>query len=104
MEVWEYLANIGNVFFESIQVDQNVIEVDNAENIKEFTKAIVGVCLHRHRSIHETKGHDKIFKMSISGSECGFPFIAESNSQLIESLMEIELGVVLCILDAIEEF
>ena len=95
---------MGNMFFESIRVDQNVIEVDDAENIKEFMKSIVGICLHRRRSICETKGHDEIFEVSISGSECGFPFITESNSQLIEGIAEIELGVILCILDAIQEF
>jgi len=98
------LANMGNVFFKSIQVDQNVIEVDDAENIKECVKAIVSVCLHRRRCIRETKGHDEIFEVSIFRSEYGFPFIAESNSPLIEGIAEIELGVVLHILNAIEKF
>ena len=103
-EVCQYMMDVSNIFFKSIQVDQTVLEVDNAENIKKFMKAIGSICLHRCRSIHETEGHDEIFEVVIQCSECGFPFIAESDLQVIEGIAEIELGVVLHIFNAVEEF
>ena len=49
------------------------------------------------------KEHDKLFKVFILDSKCYFPFITEGNLQLIKGVVEIELGVVLRILDVVEE-
>ena len=92
------------MFFNSIQVDQNVIKVDEVQNIKKVIKVIISVCLHRYRSICKAQGHDKIFKVFIVGSKCSFSFIAKSNLQLVEDIIKIELSVVLRILNAVNKF
>ena len=103
MDACKYLADVSNIFFKGIEVDQNVIGVDDVENIEEFIKAIVYIYLHWCRSIYETEGHDEIFEILISDSKCGFPFIAKSNSHLMVGIVEIKLGVVLHILNAVEK-
>jgi hypothetical protein len=95
---------MGNVFFQGARINEDVINIDNAEDVQELTQAIVGVGLKGGGSVRETERHDEIFEMSIPCTKRRLVFIALRNSKLIVRVGEIKAGVVLGILEAIEEF
>jgi hypothetical protein len=90
------------MLFQGAGVNENVVDIDNTEDVKEFTEAIVGVGLKRGRGISETERHDEVFEMSIPSTERRLVFIAFRNSKLVIGVGEIKAGVVLGILETIE--
>jgi len=86
MEACEDLADVGDVFFEDVGVNQDVIKVNDAEEIKIIAETIVGIGLHGCGSVGKTKWHDKVLEVTIVGSKCCFSLIAEGDSKLIESI------------------
>jgi len=77
---------MGDMLFEGVGVDEDVVKVNNAEKVEIIVEAIVSISLHRGRGIGKAERHDKILEVSITGSKCCFPFIAEGDMELIESI------------------
>jgi hypothetical protein len=98
------LLHMRNVFFECAGVNEDVVDINDAKDVQEFTETIVGVGLKRGRSIGETKRHNKIFEMSIPRTERCLVLIAIRNSELIVGVGEVKACKVLRAFEAIEEF
>ena len=50
------------VFFEDIGINKEVVDVSDAEDVKEVTDAVVNVGLEGVRSIGKAKWHDEVFE------------------------------------------
>jgi len=72
LEFLKDFADLLLMFLESARIDQDVIDITNAEDIKVFTKGIIHESLGSSRSIGEPKGHNEEFKQSITSPEGGF--------------------------------
>ena len=94
--------NMGDMLFGGFGEDEDIIKVNEAKDIEEFTKTIVGVCLKGRRSIGEAKGHDKIFVVTVARAESGFIFITGSNAQLVICILHIQPGEIFGALESIE--
>ena len=80
------MANIEDVFFKGVKVNEDVIKLNNVETVEILTKTIIGINLHRCRDTGKTKGYNKILNVAITRLKCCFPFIAEGNAELINSI------------------
>src|SRR5690242_1401601 len=71
--------------------DQNVIQINDHKLIKILTKDIIHQVLEDCRGVRETKGHNNILEMTISSTECCFPFVTWPDPDKIVSTPEINL-------------
>jgi hypothetical protein len=69
-----------HMLLESIREDEDIIEIDDVEDIEEFTKTIISVGLERCRSISKTKGHNEVFKVIVTSSKSSLVLIPFHNS------------------------
>ncbi len=75
-----------------LSIDEDVIEVHYYKNVKLFYQDLVDVTLKRSRYVGQSKRHDLIFEMTITGPEGRFLFITFLNPHLIVGISQIELG------------
>lgn len=68
------LANVGVMSFESIGVNQNVVDVGGTENVQIFLEDIVDEVRELGRGICESEGHHHPFEVSKAGGKSRFPF------------------------------
>jgi len=92
------------MFLESARIDQDVVDITNAEDIEVFAKSIIHKSLGSSRNIGEPKGHNEKFEQSVTSPEGGFPFIIFLNSDLVEASSEIESGKVFATTDLVQGF
>jgi len=92
------------VFFEAFGVDQDVVEVCEAEVIEVFTEDGVDVGLEGCGSVGKPKWHDEVFEVTIASAECRFPLIPEGDAQEVERRIEIYLSEDGSSPETIEEF
>ena len=69
-----------------------------------FSESVIDKLLKGGRSIGESKGHDQIFKESISGSEGSFPFITFLDSDEVVGSSQINVGEDLGSRDSVDGF
>src|SRR5277367_5733849 len=77
------LFDMSHMFLESIRENEDVIQVDDAEDIEEITEAVVSISLKGCGSVGETEGHDEIFEVTITSTEGGLVFIAVCDAELV---------------------
>src|SRR5277367_470544 len=94
---------MSHMLLESIREDKDIIKINNTKDIEEFTKTIVSISLKRCRGVSQTKGHDKVFEVTIASTEGGFVFIAFCDPQLIVRICHIEARKVFSAFETIEE-
>jgi len=104
LEFLKDFADLLPMFLESARIDQDVIDITNAEDIKIFANSIIHESLGGSRSIGEPKGHNEEFKQSIPSPEGGFPFVTFLNSDLVKASSEIESGKVFATTDLVQSF
>ena len=92
------------MFLKSARIDQDVVNITNAEDIEVFAKSIIHKSLGSSRSISEPQGHNEEFEHSITSPEGGFPFITFLKSDLVEASSEIESGKVFAATDLVQGF
>ena len=93
-----------DVFFERVRIYENVVHICNGELIKTFADDFVDVGLEGAGSIGETKRHDAVFEMTITGAEGGFVFVSGCDTKPVECVPDIDLGEEFRAFDAIEKF
>lgn len=81
------------VFFQSVLVDQNVIEVGSAKKGKVFFKEVVNTVLEGCGGIGPAEGHDSVFQVSIAWSESCLLYLDFRHSDLVVSLAEVQCCV-----------
>src|SRR5271170_8005748 len=94
---------MSHMLLESIREDEDIIKINDAKDIEEFTKTIVSISLKRCRGVSETEGHNEIFKVTIASTEGSFVFIAFCNPQLIVRICHIEARKVFSAFETIAE-
>ena len=77
------------MLFEGIRVDENVVKVSDGEFVKIFANDIIDVGLEGAGGVAKTQRHDEIFEMAVAGSEGGFVFISQRNSEAVEGFTDI---------------
>jgi len=92
------------MFLESARIDQDVVDITNAEDVEVFMKSIIHESLGSSRSMGEPKGHNEEFEQSITSPEGSFLFVTFLNSDLVEVSSEIESGKVFATTDLVQGF
>jgi len=82
--------------------DKDIVKVNYTEYVNIALERSVNVGLERGRGISQTKGHDKIFVVTIASSESSFPFVTLSNPDSIISFLHVEPGEELGTFDSVE--
>ena len=77
------------VFRLIFRVDQDVVEVHDADGVNEVAESLMDIRLKRGRGIGKAKGHDHVFKQAIPGLECRLPFITNGHSYLVVTATKI---------------
>ena len=73
-------------------VDEDIIQIYNDKNFKNFCKNFIDIALEGDASIGQSKWHYLIFKIIVSGPESCFPLISFLNSHLVLGIYEVKLG------------
>src|SRR5438045_949762 len=71
------------VFFFSPGEDEDIIKIDYTEHVNKTMKCSINVGLKGGWGIHQTEGHDQVFKMAVSHMEGSLPLISFLNSDLV---------------------
>ena len=80
------------VLFLQLRKDKDIIKIDNAEIINVALEGAINVGLEGCRGIYKAKGHDKIFKMAISGMKCRLLFISFTYLNAIIYILKVNFG------------
>ena len=97
-------ADLLPMFIESARIDQDVVDITNAEDVKVFAESIIHESLGSSGSISKPKGHNEEFRQSITSPEGGFLFVTFLNSDLVKASSEIESGKVFATTDLVQSF
>jgi hypothetical protein len=68
------------MFFRSVGIDEDVVDVDEDRDVKEVRKYVVHETLKGCGSIHQTERHDNPFKRTVECAENGLPLVAFADS------------------------
>lgn len=85
-----------DILLKCVGINKDIVEVYEVENIQKPKEAIVRIYLKGCGGIGKAKGHDQIFKITITGLEGSFSFIAKSNMKLIVGILYTKEGIILC--------
>ena len=77
------------VFRLIFRVDQDVVEVHDADGVNEVAESLVDIRLKRSRGISKAKGHNHVFKQAIPGLECRLLFVPFLNAQPVVCVAEV---------------
>ncbi|KZT17960.1 hypothetical protein NEOLEDRAFT_1081610 [Neolentinus lepideus HHB14362 ss-1] len=91
------------VLFLGTRENEDVVQIDNTENVEEFTEGILNERLKSRGGISQTVRNNKMFKQSERGAECGLPLITLFNTDMAVSRFEIENRKYFTSLHAIEK-
>ncbi len=78
------------LFILDLSIDENVIKVHYHENVELFCQDYVDVTLKHGRCIGQSKRHNLIFEMTITGPEGRLSFIAFPDPHLMVGIGQIE--------------
>ena len=74
---------MSNVLLLSVTVDQDVIQISDAELIQILSKNVIDEVLSVWQSIDQLKEHDQILIEAVTGVKHSFPFFSEGDSESI---------------------
>ncbi len=80
------------LFAFALAIDKDVIKVHYHENVEFFYQDLVDITLKYGRHINQSKRHDLIFEVTISGLISRLPFIAFPNTHLRVGICQMKLG------------
>ena len=103
LEVSEHFMDMVMMKIGIVGVDEDVVQVHEDANIKEVAKNVVHESLKGSWRIGESKRHYTPFKRAIVSSECGFPFIAFTDSDKMVGMSEVNVGEQLCFTWTVQE-
>ena len=96
LQLLQHLLNGLYVLFAFVfSIDEDIIEVYYHKNVELLCQDLIDIVLKRGRYVDQSKRHYLILKLAIVDSENCFPFIAFSDSHLIVSISQVELGEML---------
>lgn len=75
-----------------VGVDEDVVEVNDAEDVEVLAKGVVHEVLEGCWSVGETEGHDGVLEVAVAAAKGGFPFVSGSDSNEVVRAAQIELG------------
>ena len=93
-----------SVFDEGVGVDEDVVEVDDAEDVEVLAKGVVHEVLERRGGVGESEGHDGVFEVAVAAAEGGLPFVSRGDPNEVVRAAEIEFGEEPSLGEAIEGF
>ena len=70
------------------------IQIHYDKDVELFSKDLINVTLKIGQSIRELKKHNLIFKMAVSSTKSSFLSVTLSNSNLVVSTSQVQLGEV----------
>ncbi len=76
----------------TLGVDEDVIEVYYHKNVELFCHDLVDIALKRGRCVGQSKRHDLIFEMTITGPKSRLPFIIFPDLHSMVGIGQIKLG------------
>ena len=82
---FEDLANMVLVVLVILAVNQDVIDINNHQYIKQWSEDILYKGLKRGWGIGESKGHDLVLVVTIAGAECHLVNVFLVNPDLVVS-------------------
>ena len=85
------IVDVALVFIKVSWVDQDVIKVDNDTDIKKVFQQFIDIALEHHRHISESKWHDQVLIVAVSGVKCHLPFIPSTDPNAVISVTKIQL-------------
>lgn len=80
------------VVFHVVAVNQNIIEVSRAKEVKVLARTVADEVLEDGQGVDESKWHHGIFQGSVASAAGGFPFFSRCHFDLIVALTEIQLA------------
>jgi hypothetical protein len=80
-----------------VRINQDIIQVSSAEDIKVVKKNVVYITLVYYGSISQSKRYNFIFISSVAGPESCILFGDRIHTNMMEYLTDIELSKDLCI-------
>ncbi len=80
------------LFALALSINEDVIEIYYHENVKLLGQDLIDVILKRGRCVSQSKRHDLVFEMAITGPEGHLPFIAFPDPYLMVDIGQIKLG------------
>jgi len=97
LESSEYFLNMALVLRHIVGVDEDVVQIDDDCDVDHVCKNIVHEFLKGCGCIGKPFRHYQPLKRAILGSECSFPFISGCDLDQMVCMLEIDLGVNLCL-------
>ena len=95
---------MSGVFRAGVGVDEDVVEVDDAEDVEVLAEGVVHEVLEGCRSVGEAEGHDGVFEVAVAASEGGLPFVSRGDPNEVVRAAEIGFGEEPSLGEAIEGF
>ena len=80
------------LFALALNIDENVIKVHYLKNVKLFCPDLVNISLQYGWCIGQSKRHDLVFEVVITGLEGRFLFVSFPNPHLVVDIDQIKLG------------
>src|SRR3981189_3863617 len=90
------------VFCQRVRVDQEVVQVDDQEFVKEVSEGIVHVMLEGPWRTAQPKRHYSIFVQTVATSKGCLPFFFSGHTQPVIPVAYIEFSKVLCTTNTIQ--
>ncbi len=93
MELSEDFSDMFSVFFQVIEVNQDVIKIYNHGNIHHVREYVIHKMLEGSQCIGKSEGHNQLFKRPVTSPKGSFPLISVGNSDKMVDMSEIDFGV-----------
>ena len=100
---FQNLVKVLVVFLIILAIDENIININHHEFVEEWTEDFLDQSLECCRGIGETKRHDFVLIVAISGAESCFFDVLFMDSDLMIARAEIDLGKNLGIVQLVDK-
>jgi len=97
-------GDVLSVFGEGVGVDEDVVEVNDAEDVEVLAKGVVHKVLEGGGSVGEAEGHDGVFEVAVTTAEGSFPLVSRSDPNEVVCSTKIKFGEEFCLGESIEGF
>jgi hypothetical protein len=88
-------TNMLTVFFQSVAINQDVVDICGTEDIEPGVKGLINIGLKGIRGVSKSEGHNQRFLESISGHKGRHPLMAVCDPDIIKCRRDVELSEVL---------
>ena len=79
MKLSEDCLNMNLMVLSVLTVDQNIVNVGSGENIKAVSEDVIDVALKGTWGFTEFKGHDEVFKQTVTGAHSSLSLLSFSH-------------------------